>query len=54
MNAKFQATWFVIRKFALPVLFGALIGWLTTHGYHEWREPTCGVAGALGVVVEGC
>jgi hypothetical protein len=54
MNAKIQAAWFVIRKFALPVVFGGLIGWLTANGYNEWREPSCGIAGALGVVVEEC
>lgn len=54
MNAKIQATWFVVRKFALPVIFGALIGWLSANGYNQWREPACGVATALGVNVEEC
>jgi hypothetical protein len=46
--------WSIGRKFILPALLGALVGWMAAHGYNNWVGVVCAVSDALLVSVEGC
>lgn len=46
--------WSIGRKFVLPALLGALVGWMVAHGYDSWVGVVCAVSDALLVSVEGC
>jgi hypothetical protein len=54
MDVRFTAIMFAVRRYGLPVVMGAAIGWLANHGYDNWASVGCSVADALAVYVEEC
>ncbi len=45
---------YVVRKFGLPVLFGALVVWLVKHGYDNWANVVCSIGDAIAIEVKEC
>lgn len=44
----------VLRKLALPALFGAAVLWLTAHHLDSWANVVCAIGDALYITVEEC
>ncbi len=53
-NAKLAIILGVIRRTAIPIIIGATVGWLASHGYNNWADVVCSVADAMAVYVEEC
>jgi hypothetical protein len=51
---KYRAYLIASKRLVLPVLFGAIVGWLIRHNHSEWANVVCAIATALGVSVNEC
>lgn len=51
---RIRALLFAGKRLALPILFGAIAGWLIRHNHGEWASVVCAVADALAVSVTEC
>ena len=51
---RIRALLFAGKRMALPIVFGAVVGWLIRHNHGEWATVVCSVADALAVSVSEC
>lgn len=54
MNAKFYIVMGIIKRFVIPVVVGASVGWLIANGYNHWADAVCSIGDALGMDVKEC
>lgn len=51
---KYRAYLLATKRLALPIIFGAIVGWLIRHNHSEWANVVCAISTALGVPVSEC
>lgn len=51
---RFRALLFSAKRLALPILFGAIVGWLIRHNHGEWVTVVCSIASAMAISVSEC
>ena len=51
---RIRAFIFAAKRMALPILFGAIVGWLIRHNHGEWVPVVCSIADALAISVTEC
>lgn len=54
MNAKFLIVMGIIKRFVVPIMVGAAVGWLIANGYNHWADALCSISHALGFDVTEC
>lgn len=54
MNVKFIVAYNFTKRFVVPVLLGAFVGWLANHGYNNWIPVVCDSANVAGIIIEEC
>ena len=54
MNAKYVFYMGIIKRFILPIVVGATVGWLIANGYNHWADAVCSIGDALGLNVTEC
>lgn len=54
MNAKFFIIMGIVKRFIVPVVVGAAVGWLIANGYNHWADAVCSIGDALGLDVTEC
>jgi hypothetical protein len=53
-NAKYTIALALIKRAVIPVLVGAVVGWLVANGYNHWADAVCSSSDALGISVKEC
>lgn len=44
----------IIRKFALPIIIGAVVTWLFANNYSDFAKALCNLSNGFGIGVKEC
>ena len=51
---RIRAYIFATKRLVLPIIFGAIVGWLIRHNHGEWASVVCAISDAMAISVMEC